>query len=193
MPDLRVGLVRVDDVQFHPHNVRTDLGDLRSLAQSIANFGVLQPIVVERYGDKLRLRAGHRRLAAAKIIGLTRMPAIIHAEALDQLEWLENAIQENVMRADMDRADRRRAINALRRLGCNWQGIAETFGVTTATIRTWATEEDQPSQPGVVPTKPVAGRAAASGARFRAINRLIATHQDEFDGYLAQERQVGAA
>lgn len=62
--DLRVGLVKLTDIVFHPHNVCRDLGDLRSLTASIARHGVMQPVVVEEYGDHVRLRAGHRRVAA---------------------------------------------------------------------------------------------------------------------------------
>lgn len=139
MPDdVRVGLVRVDQVRFHPHNVRRDLGDLRPLADSISAFGVMQPIVVERMGDHLRLRAGHRRVAAAKLIKLARIPAVIHDEVLDDENWLVHSIQENVMRRGIDADERRDAILALADLGCTWAGIGEVFGVHPNTIRIWA-------------------------------------------------------
>lgn len=170
-----VGLVRVEQVRFHPHNVRQDLGDLRPLAQSIANYGVMQPIVVERYGDGLRLRAGHRRLAAAKLIDLRRIPALIHSEALDDRRWLEHAVQENVMRAQLDKSDRRRTIEALRRLGCTWQGIAETFGVTAHTVHSWTADET-----------PV--RVRHQSPRSKATERLIEAHEAEFQRYLREEQ-----
>lgn len=135
--NVRVAKIAVDKVSFHPHNVRRDLGDLRPLAASIKRFGVMQPIVVEDYGDTLRLRAGHRRLAAARIAGLARIPALIHDEALEDEEWLIHSVQENVMRRGIDQHERRDAIRALRDLGCTWEGIADAFGASPKTVRIW--------------------------------------------------------
>lgn len=141
--NVRVAKVAVDKVIFHSHNVRRDLGDLRSLVASIKRFGLIQPIVVEDYGDCLRLRAGHRRLAAARLAGLKAVPALIHDVALDDDEWLVHSVQENVMRRGLDDDERRRAITALRDLGCTWDGIADAFGVRTSTIQSWATSAEE--------------------------------------------------
>ena len=51
-------IVGVDQLLFHPRNVRTDLGDLRELADSIAIEGVLVPVMAERRGQTLRLLHG---------------------------------------------------------------------------------------------------------------------------------------
>lgn len=185
--DVRVGLVSVDQVQFHPHNVRTNLGDLRPLAASIKKYGVLQPLVVERRGEGFRLRAGHRRLAAAKIAGLGRVPAVIHSVVLDERSWLEQAVQENVMRSDMDKADRRRTIQALRRLGCGWDGIGETFGVAGRTARSWATDDDENGINDQRDRSKSSRGAEMSKARQRAVKRLIEAHRDEYEQLLTEE------
>lgn len=174
--DIKVGLVRVEEIRFHPHNVRQDLGDLRSLAASIEQYGVMQPVVVERHGAGLRLRAGHRRLAAAKIIGLTRIPAVIHSDALDDKDWLIHAVQENTMRRDMNAADRRRVVARLRELGCSWSGIGVAFGVSGQAVHAWVHEA--PKEP------------ARKTPRTRAVEALIAEHQAEFDELLANERRA---
>lgn len=135
--EIRVGLVPLDRIMFHTHNIRRDLGDLRSLANSIGRFGVMQPVVLERNGETLRIRAGHRRVAAARLAGLAKIPAVIHADLLDDDEWIVHAVQENVMRRDLDLLERVDAIRALRDMGCTWTGVAEAFGVSQKTIKSW--------------------------------------------------------
>lgn len=132
-----VGLVRVDQITVHPHNIRQNLGDLRSLTASIKRHGIMQPVVVEKYAGRLRLRAGHRRVAAAKIAGIARVPAVIHEEALEDDEWLIASVQENVIRAKITDEERLRTVRALLDLGCSRDGVAETFGVTTSTVGSW--------------------------------------------------------
>lgn len=139
---VKAALVPVDTILFHPHNIRRDYGDLRGLAASITRFGVMQPVVLETYGDRLRLRAGHRRVAAARLAGLTKVPAIVHSDALDDDEWLMASVHENAQRRALDAGERTRTITALRDHGCSWEGIAEAFGVTAATCRGWCRGED---------------------------------------------------
>lgn len=171
---VRVGLVRVDQVRWHPHNVRRDLGDLRGLARSIRRYGLLQPVVVEEYAGLLRLRAGHRRVAAARVAGLARVPAVIHSEALDDVAWLGQAVQENVQRRQLAAAEKRRTAEALRELGCSWREVGETFGVSARTVAGWVI--DQPA------------RTTQGTPRARATKRLIAAHRSEFTQLVTEER-----
>ena len=140
-PAPRVGRVPIDVCDVHPHNIRRDLGDLRSLTDSIRRYGVMQPIVVETRGERLRLRAGHRRLAAARLAGLDRIPAIIHGQALDNDEWLVHSIQENVIRRGLDMKERADVVHALRAEGLTWEAIAEAFGVSLTAVRRWSTPD----------------------------------------------------
>lgn len=144
-PSVRAALIPVDKVLFHPHNVRHDLGDLRSLSASIRTYGVLQPVAVETYGERFRLRAGHRRTAAARLAGLARIPAVIYPEPLDDLDWLIQSVHENTHRRQLEQDERRRAIHTLRDLGCSWQGIADHFDTTATTARSWASSPADPS------------------------------------------------
>lgn len=134
---ISAGLVRLTDIDFHPFNVGRNLGDLRALADSIARRGLIQPIVVERRGERLRLRAGHRRVAAARMAGLARVPAIIHPAALDDAGWLTHMVEENTHRKALEAEERRDIVAHLRQLGVPWQGIADTFGVGIPTARGW--------------------------------------------------------
>lgn len=143
--DVRAALVAVDKIVFHPHNVRRDLGDLRPLARSIGRYGLLQPVSVEVYGDRYRLRAGHRRTAAARLAGLQRIPAVIYPLPLDDLDWLVQSVHENEQRRGLDKQERRRAVLALRDLGCSWSGIAEHFDVSEGTARQWGSRPGDPT------------------------------------------------
>lgn len=134
----RIAMVRVEDVVFHPSNVRVDLGDLRDLADSIQRIGLLQPIVVEVYGSVLRLRAGHRRVAAARLAGVTRLPAVIHPEPLAEADWVLHALHENTKRRGLDPAERAAALKRLKQLGRSTTEIARHLGVSEGTIRNWA-------------------------------------------------------
>lgn len=142
--DVKIANVRLDDVRVHAHNVRRDLGGLRTLVESIVRYGVMQPIVVEHRGDHFRIRAGHRRFAAARIAGLTRIPAVIHGEALDDDEWLVHAVQENVIRQGLSIEEKRDVIAAMQREGLRPQAIADAFGVSRGTIQNWLHPERKP-------------------------------------------------
>lgn len=174
---VKVALVRIDQIRFHPANIRRELGDLRDLSDSILQYGVLQPVVVEHYGDTLRLRIGHRRVAAAQLAGLRTVPAVIHAEPLDEKSFLLQAVQENFNRAAVSASDRIRTVTRLRELGCSWRMIASAFHVSPKTAAGWVTGDDDEAGP------------RASNPRRRAVLRLIEAHLDEFEQMLAEERE----
>lgn len=132
------GRIDVDQVRFHPRNVRRDLGDLRGLTESIRRVGVLQPITVDQNGDHLRLRAGHRRVAAARLAGVQKVPALIYRDALDDDEFMMLALHENTFRQGLSKEERQDAIEALVAEGCTYSGIARNLGVTPTTVRKWA-------------------------------------------------------
>jgi len=73
---------------------------LNSLAESIKEHGVLQPIVVTKDGRKYRIVAGERRWRASQIAGLETIPAIVRT--LDAQNRLELSLIENVQRADLN-------------------------------------------------------------------------------------------
>lgn len=73
---------------------------LNSLADSIREYGVLQPIVVVAKGDKFQIVAGERRWRASKIAGIETIPALVRT--LSGIKKLETAIIENVQREDLN-------------------------------------------------------------------------------------------
>lgn len=83
---------------FQPRKTFHD-ESLLELSASIREFGVIQPLLVRRQGEKYELIAGERRLRASKMAGLTEVPVIIRE--LDDKEMAELAMIENLQREDL--------------------------------------------------------------------------------------------
>jgi len=98
----------------NPEQPRTsfDEASLKTLSDSIRAYGVLQPLVVEANGDRFRLVAGERRLRAAQLAGLGRVPAVVRPVGPDR-EKLEVALVENLQRSDISALDEARAFARL--------------------------------------------------------------------------------
>lgn len=96
--------LRVDQIERNPRQPRShiDPDELKELADSIHEHGVLQPLIVSEgeRPEQYLLIAGERRLLAARQAGLERVPVLVR-EASDQ-ERLELALIENVQRADLN-------------------------------------------------------------------------------------------
>ena len=77
-----------------------DQAALRELAESIRQYGILQPLTVRRHGRKYELVAGERRLRAAKMAGETEVPCILMNVDIRESSVL--ALVENLHRRDLD-------------------------------------------------------------------------------------------
>lgn len=127
--------VEVDRIQPNPYQPRIEFNEenLKSLAESIRQYGVLMPLVVTRKDIEkpdggiqtaYELIAGERRLRASKLVGLREVPVVIRAgEQTDRMK-LELAIIENLQREDLNAIDRAKALAQL----------SETFGLSHAEI-----------------------------------------------------------
>jgi ParB family transcriptional regulator, chromosome partitioning protein len=95
--------ISVDSIEANPFQPRTTFDEqaLEELATSIKKLGVVQPLTVRENGaGKYQLIAGERRLRAARIAGLTHVPAYIRTA--DDQAMLELALVENIQREDLD-------------------------------------------------------------------------------------------
>jgi ParB family chromosome partitioning protein len=104
----------VDRVSRNPHQPRDrfDAERMAELAASVAEHGVLQPIVVRAAADgSYELIAGERRLRAARQAGLTSIPAVVRESSSEQL--LELALVENIQRADLNAIEEAQAYREL--------------------------------------------------------------------------------
>src|SRR4030095_901376 len=92
----------IDAIAPNPQQPRKDFDNnaLHELAASLSQSGVLQPVVVRRLGDGDQLIVAERRWRAAKLAGLTKIPAVIR-EASDA-QSLELALVENLLREDLN-------------------------------------------------------------------------------------------
>lgn len=122
-----------------PHNPRRDLGELDGLVASIHAVGILEPLVVECYSGPLNvepylLLAGHRRLAAAKLAGLTEVPCIVRATAATPALRLEMALVENLQREGLAPLDEADGYLELTKLGLSQRKIAERVGCSQSHV-----------------------------------------------------------
>jgi len=95
--------IPVNAIDANPFQPRTRFDDqaLEELASSIKKLGIVQPLTVREIpGGRYQLIAGERRLRAAKIAGLTHVPAYIRTA--DDQAMLELALVENIQREDLD-------------------------------------------------------------------------------------------
>lgn len=123
--------VPTEKIEPNPYQPRREFDEerLKSLAESIRQYGVLQPLVVVRkevekaFGgleSRYELIAGERRLRASKLIGLKEVPVVIRPGEESNSMKLELAIIENLQREDLNAIDRARAL----------QKLADEFGLT---------------------------------------------------------------
>lgn len=124
----------------NPHQPRRYFDDaaLSDLANSIREFGIIQPLVVTRIdgpaGDTYQLIAGERRLMAAKRVGLSTVPAVIKSVAMDR-ERLELAIIENIQRENLNPLEAARSYSRLQdEFNLTQREIASRMGKSRETI-----------------------------------------------------------
>jgi ParB family transcriptional regulator, chromosome partitioning protein len=122
MPEGAGGLeeVPVTAIRPNPYQPREhfDEEELASLAESIREVGILQPILLRETDDGYELIAGERRWRAARRVGLQHVPALVRDT--DDASALEHALVENVHRSDLNVLEEAAA----------YQQLVEDFGLT---------------------------------------------------------------
>lgn len=112
--------LNISEITPNPNQPRKEFDEnaLANLAQSIKNFGVIQPISVYRDESTYIIIAGERRYRASKLAGLETIPAII--KDLTKKEQFEMSIVENVQREDLNAIEEAIA----------YQSLIETYSIT---------------------------------------------------------------
>lgn len=132
-----LSFIPVQQIQPNPRQPRTifDEEELKELANSIREYGVLQPLIVRQgeHANEYVLIAGERRLQAARQANLENVPTILR-EASDQ-ESLELALIENVQRADLSPLESAEAYQQLKDdFGLSDEEIAKRVGKSRVAI-----------------------------------------------------------
>ena len=117
-PSVNVPRGTIDEIDIrlidnNPNQPRKDFDAqaLNELSQSIAEHGVIQPIVLNAVGARYMIVAGERRWRAAKMAGLATIPAVVRAFTPKQVA--EVSIVENLQRADLNEIELARGIKSL--------------------------------------------------------------------------------
>jgi ParB family chromosome partitioning protein len=115
LEEIQVSAIRPNPYQPREH---FDEEELASLAESIREVGILQPVLVRETSEGYELIAGERRWRAARRVGLQHIPALVRDT--DDASALEHALVENVHRADLNVLEEAAA----------YQQLIEDFGLT---------------------------------------------------------------
>jgi len=133
-------LIPIELIDPNPNQPRQVMGDLSELMASIAEKGILEPLVVRQRGERFQIVAGERRYQAAVQVGLRELPAVVRD--VDETEMLELALIENLQRKDLTPFEESEALHGLadscgythedlaRRLGKSRTSITESLALT---------------------------------------------------------------
>lgn len=126
-PDLRV--IALSDLEPSKTNPRRRIDDtsIKSLADSITNQGVLEPLIVRESGKRFEIVCGERRYRAAKVAKLTGVPCLVRTLSDEQV--LDIQIHENLHREDIHPMDEAYGYQFLQeKLGCDTKELALRVG-----------------------------------------------------------------
>lgn len=125
-------LTSISPNPFQPRRA-FDPAQLEELAQSIREFGLLQPILVRKVGTGYELVAGERRFRASQLIGLKTISAIV--KNLSDKEIAEMALIENLQREDLNFFEEAEGYAKLiKEFGITQDEIAQRMGKSQSTI-----------------------------------------------------------
>ena len=132
-------MIPISQIDPNPDQPRQVMGDLSELVASIAEKGILEPILVRRRQGRFQIIAGERRYQASVQVGLQELPVVIRD--VDDTEMLELALIENLQRKDLTPFEESEALHGLaescgythedlaRRLGKSRTAVTETLAL----------------------------------------------------------------
>ncbi|MFZ7119736.1 MAG: nucleoid occlusion protein [Eubacteriaceae bacterium] len=133
---MKVEYIPIEFVKPNPYQPRTKFSNtsLEELAQSIKEYGVLQPINVRKFSDTTyELISGERRLRASKIAGLTKIPAVVNK--VEESDSAMIALIENIQRENLNFIEEAESYSQLINLhSLTQEQIAKKIGKNQSTI-----------------------------------------------------------
>ena len=121
--------ILLDDIRPNPYQPRKVFNEdsLNELASSIKEHGIFQPVILKKSIQGYEIVAGERRCRAAKMVGLTEVPAII-VDFTDQ-QMMEIALLENIQREDLNAIEEAQAYETMMdKLQLNQSQLAKRIG-----------------------------------------------------------------
>jgi ParB family chromosome partitioning protein len=126
-------LVPIDQVDPNPDQPRQVMGDLSELMASVAEKGIIEPLIVRQRGGRYQIVAGERRYQAAVQVGLRELPIVIRD--VDDNEIIEVALVENIQRKDLGPFEEAEALHSLaERCGYTHEDLAKRLGKSRTSI-----------------------------------------------------------
>jgi ParB family chromosome partitioning protein len=126
-------MVPIDLIDPNPDQPRQVMGDLSELMASIAEKGVIEPLVVRQRNDRFQIIAGERRYHAAVQVGLRELPVVIRD--VDDAEVTELALVENLQRKDLTAFEEAEALQQLaQRCSYTHEEMARKLGKSRTAI-----------------------------------------------------------
>ncbi|HHU22174.1 MAG TPA: ParB/RepB/Spo0J family partition protein [Clostridiales bacterium] len=125
----------VEEISPNPAQPRRNFHreGINELADSIRQFGIINPLSVRLRGDRYELIAGERRLRAAKLAGLREVPCIIMDVNMEESSLL--ALVENLQRRDLDFIEEAEGISQLIRIfGMSQEEVARRLGKSQSAV-----------------------------------------------------------
>jgi ParB family chromosome partitioning protein len=104
-------MISIDLIDPNPDQPRQAMGDLSELMASIAEKGILEPLLARAVGPRYQIIAGERRYQAAVQVGLQELPVVIRD--VDEAETIELALIENIQRKDLTPFEEAEALYSL--------------------------------------------------------------------------------
>ncbi len=131
MSELRY--IEITKIHPHPDNPRKNVGDVTELAESIKANGILQNLTLVPFGNDYRVIIGHRRLAGAKLAGLTEVPCVVRE--MTPQEQVKTMLMENIQRSDLTVYEQAQGFQMMLDMGETVESIAKDSGFSQTTVR----------------------------------------------------------
>jgi ParB family chromosome partitioning protein len=126
-------MVPIERVDPNPEQPRQRMGDLTELKASIAQKGIIEPLIVTPRGERYRIIAGERRYQAAVQLGLAELPVVVRPA--DDSESIELALIENLQRKDLTPFEEAHGLQALaQRFEYTHEELAKRLGRSRTSI-----------------------------------------------------------